>query len=518
MADKTEETKSTLPEMAKEDAVQEEGTGDVEQVDNVEPVEPPPPEEASPPTDEGNGDNKIRMTVAADAPWTERMWEVFTTFWPLGFVAFGGPQAHVAILRDHLVEQRDWLDEEQFTELFAIGQGLPGPTSTQLVISTATSRAGPLGGLMAFFLWNLPGLVVLTCAGVVIDEFVDPDSPPWYLAGLPPAAISLVFKAFYGFASKLDKLQIWLALFSCLVAILINNDANIKPSSSQWVFPSVLALGGLITYIDSKRANPFSTYKSPSKGWDAESDTTFKRIGIPLLVGVIIFFMWAGILALVIILVDVADITNVYLEIFETMYRIGSIIFGGGQVVLPLLQDEVDPAWMTTDQFLQGLGLAQSMPGPLFNFSAYLGAVYQGVGGALVAYLGLFAPGVILIFAMVPFWARARHNATFKAILTGVNATAIGLVGAACVILWEAAIVNAANAMVFSVALTMAIVFNVQAPLCIFVGGVIGAILHPDALDLGQVPYCEEQGFIRDPEEDDVRLRKLASFYLMGMV
>lgn len=165
------------------------------------------------------------------------------------------------------------------------------------------------------------------------------------------------------------------------------------------------------------------------------------------------------------------------------------------KVVLPLLQDEVVPSWMSKDQFLQGLGLAQSMPGPLFNFSAYLGAVYKGVGGALVAYVGLFAPGVILIFAMVPFWARMRHNATFKAILKGVNATAIGLVGAACVILWESAVSDAADAMVFSVALTMAVAFGIQAPLCILAGGIVGAILHPDALNLGQVPYCIDQGF-----------------------
>ena len=136
------------------------------------------------------------------------MWEVFHTFWPLGLIAFGGPQARVAILRDHLVVQRDWLDEEQFTELFAIGQGLPGPTSTQLVISTALSRAGPLGGLLAFFLWNLPGLVMLTFFGALIDARVDPNNPPWYLIGLPPAAISLVFKAFYGFTQKLDSLGI----------------------------------------------------------------------------------------------------------------------------------------------------------------------------------------------------------------------------------------------------------------------------------------------------------------------
>ena len=357
------------------------------------------------------------------------------------------------------------------------------------------SRAGPLGGLLAFFLWNLPGMVVLTVCGIVIGEYIDPSNPPWYLVGLAPAAISLVFKAFYSFAVKLDSLGVILALASCLTAILVNNDETIRPSSSQWVFPTTLALGGMITWLDSKRAKPWGVYGSPGQGWDSENDETMKRIGIPLWVGALIFLVWLGVLVLVIVLVDVAKLDNEYLRIFETMYRIGSIIFGGGQVVLPMLQDEVVPSWMTKDQFLQGLGLAQSMPGPLFNFSAYLGAVYAGVPGALCAFIGLYGPGVTLIFAAVPFWARLRHNQTFKAVLTGLNATAIGLVGAACVILWESAISDAADAMVFAVALTMAVPFNIQAPFCILAGGIVGAILHPDAADLGQRPYCIDQGF-----------------------
>lgn len=162
---------------------------------------------------------------------------------------------------------------------------------------------------------------------------------------------------------------------------------------------------------------------------------------------------------------------------------------------MPMLQDEVVPAWMTKEQFLQGLGLAQSMPGPLFNFSAYLGAVYKGVPGALVAYVGLFGPGVILIFGMVPFWARLRHNQTFKAILKGLNATAIGFVGAACVILWESAISDAADAMVFCFALTLAIVFTIPAPIVVLSGGVMGALLHADLLNLGQLPYCVSEGY-----------------------
>jgi chromate transporter len=419
---------------------------------------------------------------------------VFVTFWPLGLIAFGGPQAHVAILRDHLVVQRDWLDEEQFTELFAIGQGLPGPTSTQLVISTALARAGPLGGLMAFMLWNLPGLVILTICGVLLDTFIeDPNDPPFWLVGLGPAAISLVFKAFYGFAVNLDSLGVCLALFSCLAAILLDNDERIASSNSQWVFPTCLLIGAAITFIDSKRKNPWSSYGSPGRGWDSESDETMKRIGIPLWVGGLIIVVWAAILGVSVALNR--RVSNVYLDIFTTMYRIGSIIFGGGQVVLPMLQEEVVPDWMTDEQFLQGLGLAQSMPGPLFNFSAYLGAVYRGVPGALIAYVGLFGPGVILIFGVVPFWARLRHNQNFKAVLKGLNSTAIGLVGAACVILWESAIRTSADAMVFSVAITLAVYFNVMAPFVVLAGGILGAIFHSDVLNLGQQPYCVAAGY-----------------------
>lgn len=142
-------------------------------------------------------------------------------------------------------------------------------------------------------------------------------------------------------------------------------------------------------------------------------------------------------------------------------------------------------------QFLQGLGLAQSMPGPLFNFSSYLGAVYKGIAGGMVAYVGLFGPGVILIFGMVPFWARLRHVKWFKSVLNGVNATAIGLVGAACVILWEGAVSTAADAMVFVFAGVLCIIYNIGAPYTVLAGGILGAILHEDALGLGQRSWCD---------------------------
>lgn len=435
--------------------------------------------------------NSKEEDLEEDTPFLTRLYEVFITFWPLGFVAFGGPQAHVAILRDHLVVQRDWMDEEAFMELFAIGQGLPGPTSTQLVVSTALSRAGPIGGLLAFFMWNLPGLIVLTTCGVLISEYIDPNDPPFYLVGLPPAAISLVFKAFYGFGQKLDALGMYLACASCMVTILINGDYNIPADSSQWVFPTMLFVGGCISYADSKREKPLGTYAIPSN-WDKDDDKTMRRIGIPVWMGGVIWVVWLAVLIFSIVIVDLGD-PNDYFKLFEVMYRNGSIIFGGGQVVLPLLEAEVVPKWLTKDQFYQGLGLAQSMPGPLFNFSSYIGAVFKGVSGAMIAYVGLFGPGVILIFGMVPFWARLRKIAWFKAALNGVNAAAIGLVGAACVILWESVINTTADAIVFVFAGSLACFFGVQAPIAIIAGGVLGAILFKDAASLGQIPYCEDE-------------------------
>ena len=354
----------------------------------------------------GSGKSAAELLVE-DIPWIVRYRQVISCYAPLGFVSFGGPQAHVVILRDHLVVQRKWLDDEQFTELFAIGQGLPGPTSTQLVVSTALARAGPIAGITAFLLFNLPGLVILITCGVLISTFVDPNDPPWYLVGLPPAAISLVFQAFYGFGKSLDRLGVVLCLVSTIVSLLVNGDERISPNVTQFVYPSMLIVGGIVSYVDSRRKNPYGVYKSASAGWDAESDLTMKRIGIPLWVGGLTFLLWAAILTCTVTIVSRARsegrAVNVYLEIFEIMFRIGSLIFGGGQVVLPMLQDEVVPNWMTKDVFLQGLGLTQSMPGPLFNFSAYLGAVYRGIAGGLVAWVGIMGPGVILIFVSLLF-------------------------------------------------------------------------------------------------------------------
>jgi chromate transporter len=303
------------------------------------------------------------------------------------------------------------MSEEEFVELFSIGQGLPGPTSTQLVVSTAMSRAGVLGGLCALFMWNLPGLIFLTVAGVLYKDLMA-DGPPFWLAGLAPAAISMIFQAFYGFVKNLDKVGQTLSLISCMLALLINGDNAIPKTAAQWVYPLILVCGSLFTLWDSYRGEAaFGTYPTP-KGWDVRNDLTFRRIGIPLHVGALIFVCWGALLiGCFIYRSTVSEDDNGLLPLFETMYRVGSIIFGGGQVVLPMLYDEVvTPGWISDAVFYQGFALASALPGPLFNFAAFVGAAHLGVRGALVAYVGLFAPGVILIFAMVSLVSKQEEK------------------------------------------------------------------------------------------------------------
>ncbi|CBJ29849.1 conserved unknown protein [Ectocarpus siliculosus] len=415
----------------------------------------------------------------ADLPFSERIKQVFWQFLPLGVVAYGGPTAHIALLHERFVDKSKWLSEEQFVELMAVGQGLPGPTSTQMVVSMGAYRAGIPGGLLSFALWNIPSFIVLTLAGLGVKELLGDDDPDW-LSGLGPAAISLVFVAAYKLGKKVNKspLKFSLSLVSACVTLLINGDEDINPNVSAWVFPLMLVCGGLVMLADSKAEL-------------ALEGKTYSRINIPMWLGGAIAVGWATILVVSISAFPGSGLGG----LFKAFFRIGSIIYGGGQVVLPMLVDEVvDPGWLTEKQFYQGFALVQALPGPLFNLSAYLGAVYRGVPGAFVGWLGLFGPGVSLIFGFLPFWGTIRKVAWFKIFLQGVNSTAIGLVVAACVLLWGAAIDSYADAIVAVVAGCMQAFLGFQAPWCILAGGVLGFLLSDTLASLGQAPFFPIEG------------------------
>ena len=251
-----------------------------------------------------------------------------------------------------------------------------------------------------------------------------------------------------------------LMLMGAVAAILL---------SRPWVFPAVLVLGGLTTLWTLRKEPPRAQDTTP----DFSSDANLSNLGIPWPVGALLLLVFFGTLAGLILARLVWDWAP--LELFESFYRMGSLIFGGGQVVLPMMLTEVvETGLVTEQQFLEGFALMLALPGPLFSFSAYLGAVSGGLLGALIAFLGMFLPGILVIFAVLPFWEKARRHALIGRLLTGVNATAIGLVVAAVFLLWERAVSSPQAAAIALLAFGSVAFFRAPAPLVILGAGVLG--------------------------------------------
>jgi chromate transporter len=251
-------------------------------------------------------------------------------------------------------------------------------------------------------------------------------------------------------------------------------------------------LGALAAYLDFSSTRPIGTYvqsSGESSEPTAEDRKLGHKIGISVWEGVFYFLLWLSILVGTVVAVN-NGFANTEIMLFESFYRIGSLIFGGGIVMIPMAQTEfvANKGWLTDEQFFQGIGLAQSLPGPFFNFAAFVGATQAGLLGAFVAAAGLFGPGFILIFAMLPAWSRTRHRAWFKAVLKGLNASAIGLIVAGCLFLYAKSVKTAADAMVFVLAGGMAM-YNVQAPVVILSGVIFGVLFSPTVLNVGQKKY-----------------------------
>ena len=389
-----------------------------------------------------------------------RLAEVAWAFLPLGWIAFGGPQAHIALLQERFVVRRRWLDEQQFVELLGLGQGLPGPTSTQMVVAVGTARAGPLGGLLAFVLFLYPAATIMALAGLGVATFLSDGGRPRWLDGVQPATVALVAVAAWrlGTAVVTTRLTMALMLLGAVVTILVRQ---------PWAFPAALAVGGLVTAVALRHQRHQLNHALPAEAANSNS------LGISRGVGVVLLLLFFGLLGGLILARLAFDVT--WLHLLESFYRTGSLIFGGGQVVLPMLSAEVvEPGWVTEQQFLDGLALMLALPGPLFSFSAYLGAVAGGVPGLFLAFVGLFLPGVLVIFAVLPFWEQVRRYPWVRITLVGVNATAIGLVVGVVFLLWQRADPNAAGAVIALLAFGSVMFFRIPAPLVIVGAGVLG--------------------------------------------
>ena len=336
--------------------------------------------------------------------------EVFATFLKLGLTSFGGPIAHLGYFRDELVTRRKWLDDSAYADLVALCQFLPGPASSQVGFALGMMRAGWLGALAAFVAFTLPSALVLLVFAMSAASIAEPVGTA-ALNGLKIVAVAIIAQAVWGMAKTLCPDRERAAIAVGAVAVL-----SFAPGAFGMVGAIMLgAIAGLA--LGRGSGTPVSGH-----------------VTMPVSRGVAVAALVTFFAALF-LLPLVAGQGQVF-AVIDSFYRAGALVFGGGHVVLPLLQAEVvQPGWVTPDEFLAGYGAAQAVPGPLFTFAAYLGAVLgpepNGILGATLALLAVFLPGFLLLVGALPFWDRFRAMAPAQSLMQGANAAVVGILGAA---------------------------------------------------------------------------------------
>jgi chromate transporter len=350
---------------------------------------------------------------AATAPARGSVGEVLAAFLKLGVMSFGGPIAHLGYFRQELVVRRRWLDEATYADLVALCQFLPGPASSQVSFSLGVLRGnGLLGGLAAWLAFTLPSAAIMFAFASVAGRFTGPLAQG-FLHGLKLVAVAVVAQAIWGMSKSLtpDRPRAAIALAALAVVVLF-------PGSFAQVSAIVLgAVAGL--WLCRTEASPVSG------GLDFPVTRTAGGVALVLFAALLLITPFV-----------VAASGSHGLALFDAFYRSGALVFGGGHVVLPLLQAEVvTPGWVSNEAFLAGYGLAQAVPGPLFTFAAYLGAVTNaapnGLAGAAIALFALLLPGMLLVYGTLPFWDSFRTRPAAQAAMRGTNAAVVGILGAA---------------------------------------------------------------------------------------
>jgi len=328
----------------------------------------------------------------------------------LGLTSFGGPIAHIGYFRNEFVARRGWLDEQAYADLVALCQFLPGPASSQVGFAIGLMRAGYLGGLAAWTGFTLPSAVLLLLFAYGVGSLGGPLGTG-LLHGLKLVAVAIVAQAVWGMARSLcpDRERASIAAVAALLILF---------STSSVAQIAAIVLGGVAGLLLCRDAPP------PTGGHVAIPVS--RRAGIAALIA--FFALLVGAL--------LQQRLSQGFDLFAAFYRSGALVFGGGHVVLPLLREAfVAPGWVGDDVFLAGYGAAQAVPGPLFTFAAYLGAVSNlqpsGFAGAIVGLLGIFLPGILVLVGMLPFWDAFRIRPDAQAAMRGVNAAVVGILGAA---------------------------------------------------------------------------------------
>jgi len=333
--------------------------------------------------------------------------EILLTSLRLGLTSFGGPVAHLAYFKEEYVNKKKWLDDKLYADIIAVCQFLPGPASSQVGISIGMLRGGIAGGVLSFLGFTLPSVLVLIIFALLYQTLNLEGAV--FINSLKVVAVAVVLHALLGMGKNLAP-----DIPRMLMAIAAAGLMLIYPNA--WIQILTILLGGLIGYF---------LFKNKS-----ENKMTGFKFNLTRKMAIISFSTLIGLLVLLPILNSLFD--NQYLNIFDIFFRVGSIVFGGGHVVLPMIEREVVPTGLiSADEFLAGYGMAQAVPGPLFTFASYLGAVMLGVTGGFIAMIAMFLPSFLLVMSALPFLNILRGNKKFQSVLMGVNATVVGILLAA---------------------------------------------------------------------------------------
>jgi len=382
------------------------------------------------------------------------------------FTAFGGPQAHIAVLLREFVEKRRYITEEELMELNALAQLLPGPSSTQTLVGIAWKVGGLRLALITFLIWILPSATIMCLAAISYKMFADRARFAGILHFVQPIAVGIVAYATYTFAYKFLKSRVstMLAIGSLIATLILQN---------AYAFPLLILMGGIISSAletqpqeNELRVKLFSNV-NPNK--------------VTYFIGILLLFAAMG------ALVNQTSPFSLPIRLFENFYRNGILIFGGGQVLVPLMYTEFVEVkhYLTNSEFLSGYALQQALPGPTFSFTSFLGGITMGnkgggifgqVIGSIVAVIGINCPGLILILFIVPFWNDLKKITRIKNSLSGINAVAVGFMATALILLakpfglnWMAYLIMAATFLILKFT-------KIKTPIVIIIGIVLGLI------------------------------------------
>jgi len=385
--------------------------------------------------------------------------EVLAVFLRLGLTSFGGPVAHLGYFREEFVAKRKWLDDRTYADIVALCQFLPGPASSQVGIAVGLSRAGYAGALAAWTGFTLPSAIAMVVFAYGIDALGGAGGAGW-LHGLKVAAVAVVAQAVLAMMRSLtpDRERATIAVVTAMLVLAL---------PSAWILVTTIALGGLAGLMLPRSDAPADHVSLPL--------VVSRRTGGILLV--VFFALLAGLPLL-------ASITSSHsIKLIDAFYRSGSLVFGGGHVVLPLLKEAVvAPGWVTSDAFLAGYGAAQAVPGPLTTFAAYLGAVMtpqpNGVMGAVLCLVAIFLPSFFLVIGALPFWEQLRRRSGAQAALRGVNAAVVGILLAALYNpVWTSGITSAGDFALAAAAFLLLFMWKTPPWLVVILCAIGGAVI-----------------------------------------